>query len=569
MLSLPLTTIIEAGLAGYVILGCRSMGYIIIRSGWPGVRATGAEYKNGASLLTGAGLLAGTGIIFAIPLALPNFVAGVGGFELLAVSAALASGSGIVLLTAKRKFGASRKARVSVPKRIVTAGIVSKMAVGMLPEKFYTKSAGEEQQGLPSAPPAFSAGAGPGSAAAYAGGAFEESSEGGLTFVSASRQKKGEKAIREEYTTKPTSETAASEQRVSELKRRLIDKSQGEAPQARGAVFQQAWRGDESSAGQRPAGGEAVFEPTKEIIEKIVEKQKSSSAQGSVRGLDMNKQAPAQAVQPAKPGQEISPAKPQAQKISGEQKKGIFSSIFGAQKPSLSAQPAKAAPAAAPAPPVQIPFAKQSSAQAAPPLASPKISVQSKFAQKQLPAPQHADAKQAKAAEKYPAPLPAQPAPEHEAAQSYASPEPFIVTGQPSAQKIADLRKRLSELDTSRPLGEQLGASMGVGTKSAIGSLRRGIPAGMDSQLRAREREQEKNSEQIIGLLGKEKERRSQSVTTREKSGEELRDSLSFIREELRERLGLERPEGADASRAPQDAMPKSARLLKELLKEG
>ncbi len=559
---MPLSTLIEAGLAGYILFGSPAIGYILMRSGWPAIRTIGLEYKGGLSVISGAALATGIAILSFAPRLLNPVGLLYSNIDLLLLNTALACSGGVLIFTAKRNMPGRRKMKVSVPKRAVTASIISQMVLEKMPAQSYVKAASPLAGPLPTPEPM----------AAHA-------------QISA--------------LPKVTPPGTGSELRVSELKTKLISKKEKEEEdRAWGMATQPAWIARPAARGTRQES-EIIFEPTKEVIEQIVEKQKKASAEKTAplqkdttkysehRGLkpagslkqpptettptahSLNAKssaaqppqkpvfavpsikalpAPLESPEPAKQAreEEALPAIGDLGKAAGftdEGRKGFFSFIFGSKNPHpahAKLQRHEHAATVQPPQPLREAAVSMAPAQKEPGTATPKPA----FGKTGKP----------------PAGIIAAPM------------QPYSVKGHPSAEKIAQLRKRLSDFDTSKPLGELLSEKLAP-EKEPMHALYENIyemPSDTEMQKKpAEEKKAGKDVDEIIALLEHQKAQRLSKVTTREMRGEELKDSTSFIRHELRERLGLEpRPAMAGQKAEPlPEALPKSARLLREILK--
>ncbi len=675
MLSFPLSTIIEAGLAGYILLGASSLGYVMMRSGWPTVRTISMEYKSGLSILSGAAFSFGiVGIAF-----VPRFLKPIGlqfsVVDFLFTGAAVFSAAGIALFTARRLLAKGKKVRVVVPKRVVTANIVSRMAMEKVPEKLYTKTA--EGEGVPvgealgrravSAVWAGSVAAGEGMPSR--GIDVHEEMGAGIVVVTSRPKKGGGDKVAEQYTIIPTSETAASEARVEELKSRLISKKYNEVAVAKavpepagrtglegisGAGEAESWakatheaaararaktqeegveagrREAEKAQGEMESRG-AVFEPTKEIIEKIVEKQKSVSAKKAISEVERmakvrrqweasekeKRAAPKATTQsikktpssttapiagkaeagmkaatstardtetrlPSTGQKETQPSMAASEAITvKEERKGILSFMFGGRK--------AIAKAGAPQPPTATPLEKPTGpATATPQKTAPLIAsigpagatLKKTFSQTaprakaektswlpigaaQAPQPTWVSGKKA---------LPAPPVSKSgmvEAARGEGVGTGYI-SGKPlSAEKLAELRKKLEEFDSGMLQGGLLAQRPVATGELGMKALGKGIEVEAGKHAATGH---EKSVEEIMEMLERQKAKRVSVIVTREEASEEMKDSTSFIRQELKERLGLRtaplKSEVGSKETATVEALPKSARLLKELLRE-
>lgn len=115
-------------LSAYLLLGSPSIGYLLLRVGWPRSRVLEPAYKWGWAVLIGVAfsffVVAGSLI--------SSLVFRIGFLEnaFLISSALLLFGVG--LLTARRKFAGKRKLRVSIPKEVAGARFASTKAVNKL-----------------------------------------------------------------------------------------------------------------------------------------------------------------------------------------------------------------------------------------------------------------------------------------------------------------------------------------------------------------------------------------------------------------------------------------------------
>lgn len=249
MLSLSFGQIVEWCLAAYVLLGSSSIAYILLRTGWPNIRTIGIAYKSGWSIVFGLVFSLGiTGLSVATLLLKPKNLA-FGLPEILLMNTAIVSAAGMGLFTLKRKMATQRTVTVAVPKRIVTASIVSKMVMEKIPESEYVK-AGETPAAIAATTPSV-----PGPVAVPH--EMYETIEGGITIVSS--KPRGKEAAKEKTGGKK-SLTLEESAKTTELKKRLLKI---------GKV--KTW----AEVAEEETRKEIVFEPSKEVIEKVIEKQKS------------------------------------------------------------------------------------------------------------------------------------------------------------------------------------------------------------------------------------------------------------------------------------------------------
>ncbi len=127
--------IIAAFLAAYTLFGAGTWGYIFLRTGWPNTRPLEISYKRGWSMVFGASfVLAVFAITAAVSFFFPKF-----GNALQAAFYTIPAAfiAGLLVFSARRVFLPKHKVRLGVPKRVVTAGIAARRAVGMLPSGIY------------------------------------------------------------------------------------------------------------------------------------------------------------------------------------------------------------------------------------------------------------------------------------------------------------------------------------------------------------------------------------------------------------------------------------------------
>ena len=120
----------------YIFLGSTSLGYLLIRTGWPTTRTLEHQFKVGSAIAAGiifVVLSAVFALIFSIifPQEIPfyNFVF----FSMTAVFFAL-----FILMLLKQKFVFKKTVKVSVPKEDIAAKIMAEKTVErIIPEEQY------------------------------------------------------------------------------------------------------------------------------------------------------------------------------------------------------------------------------------------------------------------------------------------------------------------------------------------------------------------------------------------------------------------------------------------------
>lgn len=129
--------ILEGGLILYMAFGATSWGYILLRMGWPNIRSISIEYKSGWSLIFG--LIFSAVVLGASLLGDFSGIATISLTELLVVNSIILAVVGIVILNIKRRFLSfgTKKVKVAVPKRVVSANIVARKAFKKVPKKNY------------------------------------------------------------------------------------------------------------------------------------------------------------------------------------------------------------------------------------------------------------------------------------------------------------------------------------------------------------------------------------------------------------------------------------------------
>ena len=129
--------ILEGGLILYMALGATSWGYILLRMGWPNIRSISIEYKSGWSIIFG--LIFSAAVLGASLFVDFSSIATISLTELILVNAIILGAVGTVILNIKRRFLSfgTKKVKVAVPKRVVSANIVAKKAFQKVPKKSY------------------------------------------------------------------------------------------------------------------------------------------------------------------------------------------------------------------------------------------------------------------------------------------------------------------------------------------------------------------------------------------------------------------------------------------------
>jgi len=130
-------SIVEAGLGLYLILGSTSWGYMLMRIGWPNIRAIGIEYKSGWSIVFG--LIFTSLVIISSYGASQLAITKMSLLELIALNSIIVFFAGMIIFTIKRKLLGGKHIKVSIPKRVVSANVVAKKAVEKLPKTSYIK----------------------------------------------------------------------------------------------------------------------------------------------------------------------------------------------------------------------------------------------------------------------------------------------------------------------------------------------------------------------------------------------------------------------------------------------
>jgi len=128
---------LELLLAAYILVGSTGWGYILLRMGWPNIRTVDLESKSGYSVIIG--IFFGGAIVFLSGAVTLLQLTEMGFAELLFLNTIIFFVMGTSILTLKRKLFHATKAKVSIPKRAVTANIIAKKAVKKIPAKSYRK----------------------------------------------------------------------------------------------------------------------------------------------------------------------------------------------------------------------------------------------------------------------------------------------------------------------------------------------------------------------------------------------------------------------------------------------
>lgn len=129
-------TLIDLTSILYLLLGSTSIGYLLIRTGWPGVRVLEHQYKVGSSIAAGiifTILVSITALIFSI-----IFPTQLMFFYYIFFAMAVAFFALFILMLLKQKFVFKRTVKVSVPKEDIAAKIAAEAAVKrVIPEEQY------------------------------------------------------------------------------------------------------------------------------------------------------------------------------------------------------------------------------------------------------------------------------------------------------------------------------------------------------------------------------------------------------------------------------------------------
>ncbi|MFH1390933.1 MAG: hypothetical protein ABIH20_01335 [Candidatus Diapherotrites archaeon] len=135
--------ILDGVISLYLILGSSTWGYILLRIGWPNIRSLEPAYKKGWSIVFGIIfsmlVLVSSAIVFFLELT------GMAFFKIVLLNSIIFLSAGIILFTLKRKFLGTKKVKVSVPKRVISANVVAKKAVKKLPEESYAPTYTDRQ----------------------------------------------------------------------------------------------------------------------------------------------------------------------------------------------------------------------------------------------------------------------------------------------------------------------------------------------------------------------------------------------------------------------------------------
>ncbi|MEM4630741.1 MAG: hypothetical protein QXU92_03995 [Candidatus Diapherotrites archaeon] len=128
-------TLMEIAIAAYMLLGSTSLGYLLIRMGYPNFRTLEIKYKTGWSIITGiAFTITTTTLAFGTSFLLKQKIMA---FELLFISIIGTIISAIITFNFKRYFFGTKKVKVSVPKRAVVASAIAKKAFEKLGHEAY------------------------------------------------------------------------------------------------------------------------------------------------------------------------------------------------------------------------------------------------------------------------------------------------------------------------------------------------------------------------------------------------------------------------------------------------
>lgn len=110
----------------YFLIGSSSLGYFFLRNGWPRIRMLGEKYKAGWSMLLGLLFTFLVGVVALVQQAL-GFM-GMGFSKIFALDLAAAMAAIFLLLSIRRKYIASKKVTVSIPKEFASASIAAERA---------------------------------------------------------------------------------------------------------------------------------------------------------------------------------------------------------------------------------------------------------------------------------------------------------------------------------------------------------------------------------------------------------------------------------------------------------
>ncbi len=134
---IPVASVADALIVTYLALGSGTWGYIFLRTGWPNIRQLEPSYKKGWSLAFG---IAFATLMALIAQAASYFYPGHGSvLELIFIGAPAVFISASLVFSFKRKFLKKHRVTVSVPKRVVTAGIVARLAMDRIPLNEYMR----------------------------------------------------------------------------------------------------------------------------------------------------------------------------------------------------------------------------------------------------------------------------------------------------------------------------------------------------------------------------------------------------------------------------------------------
>ncbi|VVB99334.1 Uncharacterised protein [uncultured archaeon] len=593
-ISFSLAEATAIGLGTYALLGASSIGYTFLRTGWPDIRQIGQEYKSGWSLLLGLGtgaviiaLSAGAATVLqadfyeSLPLALATF-------------SSIVPILGIVMLTFRRKLSVAKKVRIAVPKRAVTASIAAKMAMSMIPESAYTR---EKIMPMPQAE------------SWHPGGSAAQLPYGTPVAGQLGSQK-------ESLQGKTANEPGYARQLANE-KYRAPEKS-----------FLKVMEKSAESKAQKEA---AKKEPTKEDIEKAIEQRIAESSRIAKQKIDIEKSIQSMkkaretgktSVQAQKPlfpfwkGKE----KAAAQKSQGIPTEGTISGppVKTVVAKEMPFAPADAKPAAPSARPSLFKFVFDQKENAIPARKQPQEAKQ----EPRKAAEQAVQARNEIVTTGTKKPLPGHASPEWQAhgkaidmnsllietqgvsqrqrgtearqlATAAMNEKPGImqdswlfglqgkskadghnpvaaepassVEGNVDEEKLEEIRKKLSDIELEKKSGKY------SEPRNARSTDWRHAQAGT---LTAEQKGAEKRGiEGIMEKLEMTKAGKEATISTAKERQAEVSSSVNFIKEELRHRLGLSPGKSAGTEAAviagQREAMPKSARLLRELMREG
>ncbi|HLC92706.1 MAG TPA: hypothetical protein VJH23_03290 [archaeon] len=132
--------VVDAAIVAYLVFGAGTWGYIFLRTGWPNIRQLEQSYKKGWSIAFGISFAATMAVIVG---AAAYFMPQYGSVtELVLVGSPAVFISGIIVFSFKRRFLRRHGLTVSVPKRVVVASIAARRAMERIPTAMYV-SAGQ------------------------------------------------------------------------------------------------------------------------------------------------------------------------------------------------------------------------------------------------------------------------------------------------------------------------------------------------------------------------------------------------------------------------------------------